>query len=91
MRDYPKGVLRVYDIGPNKEADRSTIVYDDPGARFTNDGKVLPCVGMSAAPFWPQGICQHREARLGGHLGKLIDFKDLPEDCRKVVLMDLGN
>jgi hypothetical protein len=61
-------------------------------------------VGMSSAPFWPQGICQHG-SKLGKaidvdqygwppamgrkcHLGKRIKYENLPGDCKKVVMQD---
>ena len=62
-----------------------------------------PYLGMSGSPFHPQGIAQHGESfrcidvnssgfapSLGRkcHLGRRIRFRDLPEDCQKVVLRD---
>lgn len=62
-------------------------------------------VAMSTYPFHPQGFGQHGEAptfidarcnswgpvSVGkkNHLGTRILFKDLPKDCKKLVLSDL--
>jgi hypothetical protein len=49
---------------------------------------------MSEHPFHPQGFGQHGEAGdpidrpAYGHIGKRIKFEDLPEDCKRLVLMD---
>ena len=51
-------------------------------------------VGMSASPFHPQGVGQHGEhgTRIDKpsyrHLGKRIGFRDLPEDCKRLVKSD---
>ena len=79
--------IRCYDSGPNKGADRYTVVYMDRA--HSGGGKLYPCVGMSASPLHPQGIGQHSDCILGRHLGKRIRFRNLPEDCRKLVLRDL--
>ena len=71
--------IAVYDNG--KSGDRYTVVYLDSPEGYN----LYHCVGMSGAPFWPQGVCQHGLAKLGRHLGKRIPFATLPEDCRKVV------
>jgi hypothetical protein len=84
--------IRVYDnggVGGGGTVDRYTVI-------FTNlKLGVFPYLAMSGAPFHPQGFCQHGETRgkaadrpSYGHLGSKIDFLDLPEDCRKVVLSD---
>ncbi len=65
-----------------------------------------PYLGMSDRPFHPQGFGQSGEIeippnalrqlrkgkgqRLFSHLGKLISFNDLPEDCQKLVNADLA-
>lgn len=49
---------------------------------------------MNCAPFHPQGIGMHGENRgpidrpTSGHLGKRINFKDLPEQCQRLVIQD---
>lgn len=51
-------------------------------------------VCMSAHPYHPQGIGMHGTNRgpidrpTSSHLGKRINFKDLPEDCRRLVIDD---
>lgn len=88
--------IRCYDDG-GQCADRFTVVFmnrKDYG--YTADyirrtGRdFYPCLGMSSAPFHPQGIGQHSEAMVGKHLGKRIAFAQLPEDCQKAVLQDLA-
>lgn len=95
MRDYPKGVKRIYDSG-EKTFDRYTVYFSDRKAWGITDkitkGSILsswPYVGMSEHPFHPQGFGQHGNGCLGKQNGKIIDFKDLPEDCKKLVLQDL--
>jgi hypothetical protein len=99
----PNGIprwIRCYDDG--KMGDRFTVVYTGK-----YKGKMpgwCQYVGMSAAPFHPQGVCQHGEhdgmidvakgcwagPAIGRscHLGKRIRFEDLPEDCQRVVWND---
>ncbi len=48
-------------------------------------------LAMSAMPFHPQGLGQHGDMEQTTslkHLGKRIEFCDLPEDCQKLVLQD---
>lgn len=61
-------------------------------------------VGMSASPFHPQGFGQHGEnpdrqidvnphgwpPAIGrsNHLGRRINFSDLPPDCQRLVISD---
>lgn len=80
--------IKCYDNG-GRTADRYTVLYLD---RRVNGGSRGPCEGvsMSATPFHPQGFGQHGDFVRGSHLGKVIRFKDLPEDCRKLVIQDLG-
>ena len=78
--------IRCYDDG-GKSVDRYTVVYmDQPESGY----KHYACVGMSANPFHPQGVGQHSIATVGRHLGKRIQFEDLPEDCRELVRRDLA-
>lgn len=89
--DYPAGVLAVYDNG-GRTADRYTVVYEPYQVGRHN---WFPVTSMSAAPFWPQGVCQHSEPPFrptGGWetlQGKVIAFEDLPPDCQRVVRQDL--
>jgi len=73
-----------------KSIDRYTVVWPDGDY-----------VGMNAAPYHPQGFCQHgdgckvdpeyeeRDGELYSYLGKLIDFDTLPRDCQTVIERDL--
>jgi|SRR3990167_122138 len=94
--DYPKGVIGIYDTGNDKFVDRYTVVYEP--YKEVDNTFVYSYVTMSADPFWPLGFCQHGSdtcrpvASWGnnGGCGKVIRFEDLPEDCQKVVIQDLG-
>jgi hypothetical protein len=93
-RRLPKYV-RCYDNG-GESIDRYTVVYTQQRNGYSVG------VGMSGAPFHPQGFGQHFEyenSRRGNgqytvdspkysHLGKKIKFTDLPEDCQRLVLQD---
>lgn len=96
-RLMPAGVpryVRCYDNGgldaPKGTADRYTVLFTGraSGTYQSRIGRMYNALGMSAAPFHPQGIGQHCEARDGAHLGKRIRFEELPEDCRRLVLRD---
>jgi len=66
-------------------ADRYTVIYLElPEGRGE-----FQCVGMSSYPFHPQGVGLHGSALPGPHLGDEIEFEQLPEDCRRLVLQDL--
>ena len=83
--------IRAYDDG-GKHADRYTVVYIDSFTDHPLLGRSYACVGMNDEPFHPQGIGQHGEIyKPGRHLGKRINFSDLPEDCQRLVLMDLAD
>jgi len=77
--------IRVYDNG-GATADRYTVIYMDQPERQAG---TFACLGMSAAPFHPQGFGQHSSAMPGSHLGKRIKFEDLPVDCQNAVFRDL--
>lgn len=85
---YPKGVKVVYDDG-GKSIDRYTVYYSHPRKWGIREPGVYALVGMSAAPFHPQGFGQHGEGRLGRHNGRKIRFEELPEDCQRLVRRDL--
>jgi hypothetical protein len=93
--------VRCYDNG-GKTVDRYTVVFTGRYRRKT--GGSFWYVGMSAAPFHPQGFGQHGESAQqidvnkwgfapavgrSNHLGKRIPFAALPDDCRKLVVRDL--
>jgi hypothetical protein len=87
--------IRVYDNGgPDREGgsiDRYTVVFT---GNYPGRGGLCRYVGMSGAPFHPQGFGQHGESETiidrptYGHLGKKITFADLPEDCQRLVISD---
>ena len=114
-RLMPNGIprwIRVYDSG--ESGDRYTVVYTGlyhnrgnsnrgPNHKRLRD-RPHYYVGMSAAPFHPQGIGMHGESSFKCidvnkygfapavgrkcHLGIRINFIDLPKDCRTLVLSD---
>jgi hypothetical protein len=99
-RLIPNGIpryIRCYDNGGlEKEkgsADRYTVVYT---GNYSGKSKGWhDYVGMSGAPFHPQGIGMHGQTQYRpcdrptySHLGKKIKFQDLPEDCQKLVMQD---
>jgi hypothetical protein len=77
--------IRIYDNG-GKTFDRYTVVYLDQPEREPN---TFAAIGMSANPFHPQGFGQHCSAVPGRHLGKRIQFNELPEDCKRLIEQDL--
>jgi hypothetical protein len=83
--------IRCYD-NQGETADRFTVVFS--GRYRHKTGGEFWYVGMSGAPFHPQGIGQHGSHHKQidwptyGHLGKKISFDQLPEDCQKLVLRD---
>jgi hypothetical protein len=87
--------IRVYDNG-GETCDRYTVVFMNRAdwgftAKYIREtGRdFYPSLGMSSAPFHPQGFGQHSECKVGKHLGKRIPFTELPEDCRKLVRRQL--
>lgn len=75
--------IKIYDNN-GKTWDRYTVIFmNEP--EFQNN--TYAALGMSTDPF--TGFGQHCTATPGRHLGKRIKFRDLPEDCQKLVLQDL--
>ncbi len=79
--------IRCYDNG-GKSADRYTIVF----TRLNSRGyKGCLYFGCNREPMHPQGIGMHGEAPTAidrpayAHLGKRVQFFDLPEEVRKCV------
>lgn len=97
LEGAPEYVAAVRDSGPNKGADRYTVVYTAPiwnesypeyYKRIGGDPRTTPARAMSASPFHPQGIGLFIECVPGAHLGRNIKWADLPEDCKRCVIMD---
>lgn len=76
--------IRIYD-NEGETFDRYTVVYLD---EQDGTGKYT-YVGMSRDPFHPQGFGQHGTCIDGPHLGKRIEFHDLPQPCQRLVMYDL--
>ena len=87
--------IRCYDNG-GETLDNFTVVYTRTHLRLGAE-RYYTSVSMNDMPFFPSGICQHGEhPRLidrptSSHLGRRIPFSALPEDCRRVVLMDYAD
>jgi hypothetical protein len=80
----------IYDDGPDGNYDRYTVYYKGRGTVDRINGTRM-CVGMSAAPFHPQGFGQHCYGKIGKHNGKRIMFDQLPKDCQRLVMRDLNS
>lgn len=94
----PEGVpkyVRCYDDG--QSIDRYTVVFTGNYNRLRPDrggypGGQHPFIGMSACPHMPQGVCMTdaTDALIDrptySHLGKPIEFGELPEPCQGIVL-----
>lgn len=91
--------VRLYDNN-GETADRYTCVFS---GRYRARGEQFLYLGMSSDPFHPQGFGQHGYSwnlidldkngwpiKIGqiNHLGKRIQFWDLPEKCKVLVLRD---
>ena len=92
--------VRIYDNG-GESLDNYTAVFT---GRYTQrTGGEFQYLAMNSAPFHPQGIGQHGGApypidapnskwppAVGrrGHLGKRIQFEDLPAGCQRAVMQD---
>ncbi len=80
--------IRCYDNG-GETYDRYTVLFTKK--RVAGQFMYL---GMNATPFHPQGFGQHGfsddliDRPSYSHLGKRIQFEDLPEDCKKAVMDD---
>ncbi len=90
----PNGIpkhVRVYDNG-GISYDRYTVVFS--GNWNAKQSGYTLVLAMSCDPYFPLGFCQLDYVRgevdrpRYSHLGKKIDFYNLPEDCRKAVLED---
>jgi hypothetical protein len=97
-RLLPGGIpryVRVYDNGgPDTEKgtiDRYTVVFT---GNYPGRAGICRYLGMSGAPYHPQGFGQHGESAtiidwpVYGNLGRKIKFQDLPEDCQKLAMED---
>jgi hypothetical protein len=75
-------ILEIRDNG-GVSIDRYTITFSE------TEGRYHYMLGMSDLPTHPQGFCQHCTGIPGPHLGKLIEFEDLPEDCQRIIEQEL--
>jgi hypothetical protein len=80
----------VYD-NKGETVDRYTVVFT--GRYSHKTGGSFWYLGMNSAPFHPQGFGQHGESKYSpidrpkySHLGKLIKFTDLPDDCQRCAI-----
>jgi len=83
--------IRCYDNG-GESVDRYTVVYTRLQGKYPRG--YCAYVAMSAYPFHPQGVGMHggHMGRIDrprySHLGKRIRFRDLPTDCKRLVVQD---
>ena len=80
----------IYDAGENGGADRYTVYFKGRGTLNRGAARLRLFIGMSGAPFHPQGVCQHGYGMPGKHNGKRITFDQLPADCQRAVNQDLN-
>jgi hypothetical protein len=95
-RLMPNGIpryIRIYDNG-GKTFDRYTVVFTH---NFPNRNRKCLVRAMSKNPKSPQGFGMLEEYNeiidfpSYGHLGKRITFKQLPDDCKDIVISDYVN
>lgn len=79
--------VRIYDNG-GKTLDRYTAVYMH--LIENKNAKLFSARGMSENPFHPQGFGCWTSAQPGKHLGKRIEFEELPKDCQQLVMDDIA-
>ena len=82
---FPK--IRCYDNG-EKIIDRYTIVLLKEIMCCPVCGQIegYECIAMSKNPNSPQGYCQIGSCKLGKHLGKQVEFSELPEKVKQKFL-----
>jgi hypothetical protein len=68
-----------------KSVDRYTVVFLD---RPELGRGMYEALAMDERPFHPQGFGQHCISAAGKHLGERIEFSDLPDDCKKLVMRE---
>lgn len=86
--------IRCYDAGPDGPMDRYTVVFSKrPAFKSAEAGTYWLHLGMSTNPCHPQGFGQHEETRhlpcdrpTSKHLGKKIEFTELPAACQTLVV-----
>jgi len=91
FRDNAPKYVRCYDNG-GESIDRYTVVFT--GRYRAKTGGAWWYVSMNSAPFHPQGFGQHGESEgalpidrpTSSHLGRKVQFADLPDDCRRLVV-----
>ncbi len=69
-------MLKIYDNG-GKSFDRYTLILGDGEALF-----------MSINPLSHNGVCMHGEVEEGQHLGKQVNFENLPEAVQKAIELE---
>jgi hypothetical protein len=107
----PNGIpkyVRIYDNGGTEAGgtiDRFTVIFSGNYRKRLSTGGFdcwIQGIGMSEAPYHPQGFGQHCEWEnsidttngwtipIGrkNHLGKRIRFEDLNKDCQKLITQD---
>lgn len=74
-------VLRVYDNN-GRSFDQFTIIPPRWAKEYVNRDRSFSAIGSSQDPFHPMGFGMHVDATPGPHLGKRIQWNDLPEKVK---------
>jgi hypothetical protein len=97
LKGHKPRYIRVYDSGPDGSADRYTVVYTgrkggdyvgmsaDP---FHPQGICQHGEGLIDRKRFDGGFLRPPTLGRKNHLGTRIDFFDLPDDCRRVVIRE---
>jgi hypothetical protein len=86
---FDQSRLECYDSG-DEYPDRYTVIDLKEIEKITDDGTIYAAWSASSNPFHPLGIGCHTEAMRGEHLGKIIEFSDLPDDVQRFVKQDFS-
>ena len=84
LSDHPG--IQCFDNG-GATFDRYTVVY----LSQREGRRRYAARGMSERPTSPNGFGQWTSAMLGAHLGKRVNFEQLPAECQAVVVADCMN
>jgi hypothetical protein len=87
MTKQPTDVQAIYDTGPDDAIDRYTVVLNETWE--ANPGE-LTMLGLSSEPAHPQGFSQFTAGIDGPHLGRTIEWADMPENVREHIARRLA-
>ena len=88
LEGAPRAVLACYDSGPNRGADRYTVIF---GAPIWDEsyGRNVPYLALSETPAHPCGVCLSGDmpAHNRNACGRKVRWRDLPEPVRISVML----